>query len=171
MAKTWGEPIKKIVEAIAPANVKDSNPPVQEKCRFPKVMEGWPSWNVRFKGESGYPPKMHFQTPPEVGDEIEVRCETDVKEDGKEWKNWFTTEQYKMIVGAPKGGGFGGGAKPNYTPEQEAMRDGQKAAIEAIKGGLIGKDGKMDMNLPNIRNVAAALAADILGAGKKSEPA
>src|SRR6187200_2039105 len=169
MAKTWGDPIKKTVESIVALNVKDSNPPVQDKCRFPKVMEGWPAWAVKFKGDTGYPLKMYFQNPPAVGDEIEVRCETDVKDDGKEWKNWFTTEQFKLISGAPKGGGFGGGgAKPNYSLEQEAMRDGQLAAIEAIKGGLVGKDGKIDMTLPHIRNVAAALSADIIAAGKKT---
>lgn len=82
------------------------------------------------------------------------------------FRTMFTKEEKAAKDSAPRPGG---GAKPNYTLEQESYKDGQIAAITAIQGGLKGSDGKdMEMTLPNIRRVAAALQGDILAA-KKSE--
>ena len=80
----------------------------------------------------------------------------------------FSTILYTAEQKAAKPtGGFGGGAKSNYSREEEAYRDGQLAAIIALSGGF-GKDGKaLDKTLENIRKLAPVLAKDILDAGKK----
>jgi len=84
-----------------------------------------------------------------------------------EFKSYWTTAA-KELKTKPKGGGFGGGAKPNYSLEQEAYRDGQLAAIKALSAGLVGSDGKpMELNVVNIRKVSGVLAKDIIDAGKK----
>lgn len=80
----------------------------------------------------------------------------------------FNTILYTAEQKAAKPTGGGGGARPNYSTEQEAYRDGQNAAIQAIQGGLLGSDGnKMEMTVANIRKVAPVFAKDIVDAGKK----
>ena len=154
MAETWGNPEKKIVVAAEPVmngTVQASDKYITSALKF----------NIRFDGAQRAT-WVFCTTAPQAGEEIEVFQLT-----SGEFKSYWTTAA-KELKTKPKGGGFGGGAKPNYSLEQEAMRDGQRAAIEAIRGGLIGKDGKpMENTWENIRKVASVAAKDIIDAGKK----
>jgi hypothetical protein len=151
MAETWGNPEKKIVVAAEPVmngTVQASDKYITSALKF----------NIRFDGAQRAT-WVFCTTAPQAGEEIEV-----VQLTSGEFKSYWTTAA-KELKTKPKGGGFGGGAKPNYSLEQEAMRDGQRAAIEAIRGGLIGKDGKpMENTWENIRKVASVAAKDIIDA-------
>jgi len=151
MAETWGNPEKKIVVAAEPVmngTVQASDKYITSALKF----------NIRFDGAQRAT-WVFCTTAPQAGEEIEV-----VQLTSGEFKSYWTSAA-KELKTKPKGGGFGGGAKPNYSLEQEAMRDGQRAAIEAIRGGLIGKDGKpMENTWENIRKVASVAAKDIIDA-------
>jgi len=84
------------------------------------------------------------------------------------FRTMFTKED-KAAKSAGGGKNFGG-AKPNYTLEQEAYRDSRRDAIAAISAGLVGSDGSTKkMDIVDIRKVTAVFMADLLAAGKKAE--
>ena len=154
MAETWGNPEKKIVVAAEPVmngTAQASDKYITSALKF----------NVRFDGAQRAT-WVFCTTAPQAGEEIEV-----VQLTSGEFKSYWTSAAKELKTKPKGGGGFGGGAKSNYSREEEAYRDGQLAAIIALSGGF-GKDGKaLDKTLENIRKLAPVLAKDILDAGKK----
>jgi hypothetical protein len=166
MADVWAQaPVETTITTIKASIPQGGGPQEVGKYTPEKDMLKWgvkfgvnPQWSNLFTNE-----------PPKEGDPVKV-WEYWKEENGeKKFVKWFLDADYQRIKGARKGGGYPAGMKPNYSLEQEAMRDGQKAAIDALCGGLEGKDGMMKLTLPNIRLVASALAKDIVDAGKKPE--
>ena len=155
MAETWGNPEKKIVVAAEPVmngTAQASDKYITSALKF----------NVRFDGAQRAT-WVFCTTAPQAGEEIEV-----VQLTSGEFKSYWTSAAKELKTKPKGGGGFGGGAKSNYSREEEAYRDGQLAAIQAIQGGLLGSDGnKMEMTVANIRKVAPVFAKDIVDAGKK----
>lgn len=155
MAETWGNPEKKIVVAAEPV----MNGAVQASDKY---ITSALKFNVRFDGAQRAT-WVFCTTAPQAGEEIEVFQLT-----SGEFKSYWTSAAKELKTKPKGGGGFGGGAKPNYSLEQEAYRDGQLAAIKALSAGLVGSDGKpMELNVVNIRKVSGVLAKDIVDAGKK----
>jgi hypothetical protein len=81
------------------------------------------------------------------------------------FRNMFTKED-KAAKNA--GGGKFGGAKPNYTTEQEAMKDGMLIAVTGLSTGAF-KDGQgavIQCDSANLKKLGSAIAKIILEAGK-----
>lgn len=170
MAKKWdSSPIEVTLDYIKESMNKANT--AQEVGEFPPE-KGYKAWGIKCNGESNKWYTLFANEKPEVGSVLSIRRFVTVAEGSTEEKypKWMLESDYKKISSAPRGGGFGGGAKPNYSLEQEAYRDGQAAAIRALQGGVLGKDGnQMPFTYANIKQLASFLAKDIVDAGKKSE--
>lgn len=111
----------------------------QRICTFPKALSGLPCWNVRFEGQSKLN-WMYLSKCPEAGEKMTIVISKSTNAQGAEFNNYFTLEQSEKIKNAPKGGG--GGAKPNYSLEQESMKDGLIIAMMGLsRGAFLGADG------------------------------
>lgn len=161
MAESWGQPEKKIVAACAP--VMDGDKQARDK-----YIQSALKYNIRFDGISS-PTWVFATTEPQPGEEIEVILLTSTNAEGKTFTSYWTAAA-KELKSKPRGGFPGGGAKSNYSLEQEAYRDSRRDAIAAISGRLVGKDGHpLAMTSENIARVTAKFMADLLAAGKKPE--
>lgn len=159
MADTWGNPEKKIVVASAP--VMDGTKQAHDKYATAAL-----KYKVRFDGAT-QPSFTFCISEPQAGEEIEVHFFTSTNAEGKSFTSYWTTEA-KALKSASSGRGGGGGAKPNYTTEQEAMKDGMLIAIVGLSTkSFMTKEGTpMHCNADNLKMLGGAIAKIILEAGK-----
>ncbi len=168
LVEGWNGPFEVVVIASGPKKTEDGK---QWTGGFPPFKDML-MWDVRCKTPLGDKfVQMHFDSQPVSGEVLkDAFIEHKPKKDkpGKFTTTLYTSEQREAKK--KSGGSFSSGAKPNYTLEQEAYKDGQLAAITAIQGGLEDSKGVVfKMTIPDIRKVTLAFQADILAAGKKAE--
>ncbi len=170
MAKKWdSSPIEVTLDFIKESMNKANT--AQEVGEFPPE-KGYKAWGIKCNGETNKWYTLFANDKPEVGSVLSIRRFVTITEGSTEEKypKWMLESDYKKISSAPRGGGFGGGgAKPNYSVEQEAMRDGMLIAASTI-GHLKEADGTpMRVTKEAVKSVGEFNAAAILAAGKKSE--
>jgi hypothetical protein len=159
LSEGWNGPFDVEIVASGPKGASNDKP--QWKGQHPPFKDV-PQWDVRCKTPFGDKVAMyHLQSKPADGEVlkgafIEYKPSANVK------ITLYSAEQREAKK--KSGGGFGGGAKPNYSLEQEATRDAQAQAIQAIAGGLEGQNGPVKMTAENIAKVMTLFRKNILEA-------
>lgn len=159
LVEGFNGPMTLTIKASAGKGTNGGGP--QWVAKFPPG-KGLPEWDVR-TDEFPTTMKMVSQIQPAAGEILQEAWVEQKTAKGKTYLTIWTKEQ----KAEKKAGGFGGGKGPNYSLEQEAYKDGLLCAIQAIRGGIVGRDGSlMPMEYANIKKLAAAFSKDILEAGK-----